>query len=126
MNQVLDASRLYDMDVEQAVKEIYDGYTVLDGNGNVMACIGVTEMDSHNAMAWALMAENIGLRMFSIHKKVQDWLNGCGYDNVYADVREEFSRGHMWVAMLGFIPFGITENFYDDGANAILYRRDRL
>ena len=117
-----------DTDVVDVLKNIYDGYAVIDEEGVTLACIGVTEVDDFNAVAWALMAKDIGMRFFDIHKCVKAWLDGFAnkYTYVWAYVRDEFNQGNRWASMLGFEPFGIQQSYYDDGEDAVIYRRERI
>jgi hypothetical protein len=115
-------------DVVDALKDIYDGYAVIDEEGVCLACIGVTEVDGDNAWAWALMSKDIGMRFFDIHKCVRAWLDGFAniYKYVWADVKEDFEEGKRWVDMLGFKRYNTQHNYYEDGSTANIYRRDKI
>tara|TARA_R110000765_G_scaffold364930_2_gene455117 strand:- start:305 stop:655 length:351 start_codon:yes stop_codon:yes gene_type:complete len=108
-----------------AVKSLYDGYTVTH-KGKAIACIGVNEIDAYSAFGWCLIADGIKTQFYDIHKCVMAWLNGCGYNTVFCDVKEGFVEGHRWVKLLGFHECGTLPEHYTDGVDGILYRRDRM
>jgi len=123
---VLDVANMKEVDIEEALKDVYDGYTVVDEGDTPLACIGVREIDLDNAFAWALIADGVGTKFFEIHKCVTAWLNNCGYPYTWCDVREGFNEGHRWAEMLGFVRYNTQKNYYLDGATAVVYRRDKL
>jgi hypothetical protein len=123
--QTLDMGTNAHLDVERHLEGILDGYTVLGSQGEVLACIGVTEVDDDTAYAWTMMVANIGARLAGITKCVRAWLDSCGYKTVMANVRQEFYEGQRWARLLGFEESGTIVNYYNDGGTAIMYRRER-
>lgn len=122
---MLDVYNFKDTSIEDALKGVYDGYTVTY-EGKAIACIGVKELTPHSAFAWALLKNGIREQFHQIHKCVSAWLCATGYDIIYCDVREGFIEGLRWVRLLGFTQCDTKENYYDDGGNAIIFKRERL
>ena len=122
--QYQDIVGLTDIDIDNSLSNVYNGYTVLDESDKPIACIGLREMDSDNAFSWALMSSDIGVRFFDIHKKVKEFLDSCCYRYIWCDVREGFEEGHRWVKLLGFNECLREEDYYKDGGTAIVYKRE--
>jgi hypothetical protein len=117
---------LHDIDVESVLRDVFDGYSVIGHNDEVIACIGLTELPDGDGMGWAFFAEGIGTRFVEIHKCVVAWLSHCKNKNIYMTVKDEFAQGHRWAKMLGFKEVGIIPEYCSDDTNGTLYRRERM
>lgn len=99
---------------------------MLGKGGEVVACIGVRECGEGHGHSWAMFAESSRGKLFSIHKHVSRYLRDSGYSTIWADVRESYGDGHRWAKLLGFKSVSVEEDYYEDGTNAVMYRRDRI
>lgn len=91
-----------------------------------IACMGIREIDSRSAHAWTIISQDIGIRFVHVHGCASAYLSGCGYDTVYMDTRVGFANGLRWGKMLGFKQVEQVENYYDDGGDAIILKRERV
>ena len=91
-----------------------------------MACMGVVDLNGREAHAWTVIAKDIGTRFVQIHACADTYLKNCGYDVIYMDVREGFINGLRWARMLGFCQVEFVENYYEDGGNAVILKRERI
>ena len=89
----------------------------------VWACSGVCELESHRAIAWALIHEEIGLRFFQFHKGVVAFLNECKYQRVELATEDGIGKAERWAEMLGFKWEGCMEKYFPDGSMGNLYAR---
>lgn len=117
---------LHDIDVESVLRDVFDGYSVIGHNDEVIACIGLTELPDGDGMGWAFFSEGIGIRFAEIHKCVLAWLNHYKNKNIYITVKDEFPQGHRWAEMLGFKAIGVIPEYYSNDTDGTLYRRERM
>ena len=90
----------------------------------VIACAGVLEYWSGRGEAWALLSKSSGREFIYIHNAVKRFLDVCPLQRIEATVDENFSKGHQWIKLLGFIQESIPmKHYYPNGGSAILYSR---
>jgi hypothetical protein len=95
----------------------------LVGEGEVWACAGLCELESHRATAWALIHEEIGRRFFRMHKAIVSSWAECKYQRVELVTRESDGNAERWAEMLGFKWEGCMQKYFPDGSTGNLYAR---
>lgn len=98
-------------------------FAMVDADGIVWGCAGVCELESHRALAWALIREGIGTRFMSFHKNVLCFLENTEYPRVEMAVAMDFEKSEKWARMLGFQLEGYMKKYFPDGGDAYLYGR---
>lgn len=92
-------------------------------DGRILGCAGVVKQWENRAVAWSLLAGDIGNDFISIHKAVSRFLDMCEFNRVEAYVDADFEQGHRWIRMLGFTPEGRMRQFNPNGSDAVMYAR---
>ena len=108
----------------QALKTSGPCFSGIDGN-RVLGCAGLVKQWENRAIAWALLAGDIGTDFIRVHRAVDRFLDICGVNRVEAYVDAHFEQGHRWIQMLGFTQEGYMKQFNPDGGDAVLYARLR-
>lgn len=124
-DQKLDSDTISEESVDSMIEDMSEGWSILDDNGKVLACNGVTELNDGSCHVWSLFSDGIGLDFFTINKMILVYLNGCKYRTIWADVRSWYKTGHRWVKALGFKSVRLEHNYYTNGDSALIYRRDK-
>lgn len=113
-----------------------EAWTALSGN-RVLGCAGFFEYWPGRAAVWAVLADNIGPAMTTIHRRVLREIKARNYARLEAIVLPALEVdetgmvnlpslpvGHLWANMLGFkVECPIMERYTPDGKNATLYVR---
>lgn len=89
---------------------------------NVIACGGLLPVWPNNttrAMAWMLLANDLGPNFTFIHRAVLKVLNDSPFDRVEAHIDPKFPPAERWIRMLGFrIETPWKPFFFPDGSAA--------
>lgn len=76
--------------------------TVLSG-GRIVMCAGVFPLTNYMGRAWALLATDQKAEFVRMSRAIRDFLNKSGYARIDTPVRRDYSDGHRWCRLLGFI-----------------------
>lgn len=96
-------------------------FAAVEGD-EVLGCGGVIEMWEGRAVAWAMLAGNIGNRFLLIHRAVKKFFDTVDYRRIEATVDVGFNPGVRWVEMLGFrLETERMKGFLPNGADAAMY-----
>lgn len=89
----------------------------------VLCCCGVAEVHDGRGVAWALCADNPGALFQGVHRAAKRVLEIARYRRIEATVPLDFTQGHRWMRLLGFVieaPRMI--GFGENGEDHTLYR----
>nr|DAU13512.1 MAG TPA: Protein of unknown function (DUF2833) [Caudoviricetes sp.] len=79
-----------------------DGYTVLH-DGRVVGCGGIWPMTDYMGRAWALVGQEAGPVLLAASRVVRHFLTQNDYVRLDTPVRRDFTNGHRWARLLGFV-----------------------
>jgi hypothetical protein len=99
-------------------------FMALDGD-EVIAAAGIVQQWEQRAVAWSVLAPNLGIRMVAVHKAVVRFLDGCGFRRVELFVAVGHTAGERWARALGFEREGLARAALPDGSDAWFYARVR-
>lgn len=123
--QVRVSDYFTEADAEAMVQ--FPSFSGIADDGTVLAVGGVYEPWKNRAVAWMLLAGDLGPHMVCIHRAIVRFLDLQQLPRVEATVREGFEPGHRWVKMLGFTcetPNGMKA-YSPDGETHYQYARVR-
>jgi hypothetical protein len=107
------------------LERLGNAYTAIDG-GDVLACAGLIEQWQGRAIAWALLAGDIGPHRFlRVSRGVMRALCTAPFHRIEAAVDCEFPQAIRWVHDLGFELEGKMRAFGVDKRDHYLYARVR-
>ena len=101
--------------------------TEKDQTEKVLACMGVHAIHPGRALAWSLIAGDIGRHFQAIHRAARRYLRVTPYARLEAHVDAGFTAGARWLKLLGFTcetPQGMR-GFTAEGRTCHLYARVR-
>lgn len=100
----------------------FDAFSAVIGN-TVVACAGVVPMHRHRAHCWALLAENLGMKLLMVHRAIKRYLSICPYRRIETSVECDHVEGHRWAKALGFVcEAERLVEYGENGADHALYR----
>lgn len=109
----------------RALQAAGNAYTAIDGDEPV-ACCGLVEQWEGRALAWALLAENIGPgRFVRVTRAVRRFLDMADYRRIEMQVDAEHAQAIRWAQMLGFEVEAMLRAFLPDGRDAFQFVRIR-
>jgi hypothetical protein len=85
----------------KAMLENTCAFAAVDGT-KVLACSGLLEMWEGRALAWAMLAKDLGNQFVGVHRAVKTFLDNSHYNRIEATVDVGFDEGVRWIEMLGF------------------------
>lgn len=101
-------------------------YTAMLPSGVPIASFGVNvHPDAQSGTAWGVVGAKAGKYFLGVHRAVQEFLDGCEYENIFMSVRKDFDRGNRWAKMLGFEEYRMVNNHFGEGEHGVLYRRTK-
>lgn len=112
-------------DVAQAGPELEaagPAYTMLK-DGLPVICAGIAPVSAGRAVAWAVLAAEIGCAFIPAHRAVKKFLDAQTFRRIETYVQSDFPEGHRWALMLGFEFEGRMGAFFDDGRDGDLFAR---
>lgn len=89
----------------------------------VLAAGGLIPQWENRAVAWALIAAEVGPHMVSLTRAVKRAFSLHHFRRVETSVACDFEQGHRWARMLGFEREGRMRAFTPDGDDCDLYAR---
>jgi hypothetical protein len=92
-------------------------------DGRVLGCAGLVKQWENRAVAWSLLAGDVGSDFIRVHRAVDRFLELSDFNRIEAFVDANFEQGHRWIQMLGFEPEGYMKQFNPDGGDALMYAR---
>ena len=95
-------------------------------NDRVVGCAGVVKLAEQRGHAWALLGDDAGGSLTTIHRAIVRFLADQPYRRIETSVDSEFIAGHRWVLMLGFNCEGRMHCYGPNGRDADLYARIRI
>ena len=120
--QVLAGQMMTPAAVESAIKGGIALAAVEDDRLYGMA--GIYEVWEDRGLAWALLAQDAGAHMLTLHRLVQRALDVSLLRRVEADVLDTHEEGHRWMRLLGFQHEGVRRRYWQ-GRDYALYARVR-
>jgi hypothetical protein len=75
-------------------------WTALDGL-SVLCCAGFGEVSPTHAIAWAIIAADIGACMVPVTRYARERIEAARYRRIEAIVRAGFAPGARWARMIG-------------------------
>jgi hypothetical protein len=121
-SQAIMQPTLSSPDYAQSLRDAGPAYSLVDGDV-VFASAGFIPQWENRAVAWALIAEEVGTHMVMLHKAVRRALTMHTYRRVETAVACNFPQGHRWAELLGFEREGRMRAFTPDGMDCDLYAR---
>lgn len=108
-----------------AALERSQAFSALVGD-TVIGCAGVVPVWAGRAVAWSLLAWNVGPHFVHVHRAVARFLDQCEFRRVEISVDCEFAEGHRWARLLGFeMEAERMRGYRPDGGDCALYARVR-
>ncbi|MGB0818372.1 MAG: hypothetical protein ACPGQQ_05625 [Candidatus Puniceispirillaceae bacterium] len=92
--------------------------------GRIVVCAGVFPMTDWIGRVWALVSKDIGRELLPASRAITDFLKKSSYARLETPVRRDFSNGHRWCKLLGFVnetPEQGMKNYGHDGQTYDLY-----
>jgi len=89
----------------------------------VLGIAGVWAIESHRAVAWAIIDGQIGSDYIHYHKAVCKFLDECEYKRIEMAVDTSIPQAKRWAEMLGFKLEGLMERYFANGSDGYLYAR---
>lgn len=80
-------------------------------NNVILGACGFIEETEDRACLWTILSKNINHNMISIHRAIKRGIENASYNRVYARVHKHFSKGIIWVKLLGMEFEGIERQF---------------
>lgn len=103
--------------------ERHNSWTLLDTNGDVVACAGTIEHWRNRHECWVFMTKRAARCMRRLTRLVEAFLDPLE-GRIEATVRADFEAGHRWLKMLGFhVETPCLVYFGPDGADHTGYVR---
>lgn len=106
-------------------------WTVLGEDGRPLACYGFTylwppsELTGGHAVAWALLAPDLGRAHVAITRFARDTIAASPIDRIEAIVQAEFAADCRWAAMVGFELVATLRSWGPEGKTHFLFERLR-
>lgn len=100
----------------------FDAFSAIIGN-TVVACAGVVPMHRHRGHCWALLSNNLGVKLLLVHRAIYRYLKICPYRRIETSVECDHVEGHRWAKALGFVlEAERLEAYGENGADHAMYR----
>ena len=96
--------------------------TAFDGD-RILICGGIAKLSAVNGICWALMAQDSGRHMMSLHRAVKRFIDIHPWKRLEATVQKGFPAGCRWVELLGFEFEGEMRAYGPDGSTHLRYGR---
>lgn len=78
-------------------------FTLIDDEGDTLACAGLTEHWPGRAVAWMLLSARLGgAGMLSVVRAIRREFASTAYTRIEAHVDRDFEQGHRLMRLLGF------------------------
>jgi hypothetical protein len=137
---VLQPSQHRFLGVTRPVHSIEDGFeleaggpawTAIAPDGRILACYGFTylwqptELAGGHAVAWALLAEDLGRAHVAITRFARDTIAASPIDRIEAIVRADVAADCRWAEMVGFNLVATLRNWGPEGKTHLLFERIR-
>lgn len=95
-------------------------------DGRPIACSGLVEQWPGRALAWALLANDIGAHTFvRVSRAVRRYLDASDYRRIEMQVDADHPQAIRWAQLLGFEVEGKRAKFLPDGRDAFEFVRIR-
>jgi len=99
--------------------------TVLDDEGNPVACGGVTEVWPGRAQTWAILIKESGRYMTRITRAAKELFDRCSSARIEITVESNFEQGKRWAEILGFKEEAYMRKYFPNGSDAIIFSKVR-
>jgi len=120
--QMLSGQAMTPAAIESAIK---GGLALAAVEGErIYGMAGIYEIWEGRGLAWALLAQDAGDQMLTLHRCVQRALDVSMFRRVEADVLNTHEEGHRWMRLLGFEKEGVRRCYWQ-GQDYALYARVR-
>lgn len=112
-------------DHARALEMAGNAYTAMDG-GVPIACSGIVEQWEGRALAWAMLADDIGGQRFvRVHRAVRRFIDVAPYRRIEMQVDAEHAQAVRWARLLGFDVESKMRAFLPNGRDAFMFVRIR-
>lgn len=101
------------------------GLTAFDGE-RVLMCGGVSPQWAGVGALWALVAEQAGSHMLSLHRATKRFIDLQRFRRLEASVEKGFTEGCRWLELMGFEHEGPMRAYGLNGEDHIRYALVRL
>lgn len=99
--------------------------SAFDGD-RILICGGIAKITNTNGVCWALLSEEAGKHMHSLHFAVKRFITLQPWRRLEASVEKNFSAGCRWVQLLGFEMEGEMRGYGPNGETHLRYARVSL
>lgn len=107
-----------------ALENCAHSYSVIDDNGDVLMCGGLTEYWSGRAEAWATFNRNARSKFIRLHKIMKRFFQNQPVKRVEAAVQVDYEAGIRLVSSLGFVKESDRmQSYLPDGSDCALFAR---
>lgn len=106
-----------------ALYENGPGWTVRDGDGRILGCMGFIVMGPSYRMAWALLALGKRNTLVPITRTIRRLLDGAGWLRVEMWTRADFAEAGDWARLLGFQLESVKRKALPDGGDLLVWVR---
>lgn len=96
--------------------------SAFDGD-RILICGGIAKITNTNGVCWALLSEEAGKHMHSLHFAVKRFITLQPWRRLEASVEEGFGAGCRWVELLGFQLEGRMLKYGERGENYLRYAK---
>lgn len=100
-------------------------WTVRDGNGRIIGCLGFIKVAPSYAVAWALLAENKRNSLVALTRVARRVIEGAGWRRIELHTRADFEAAMIWAEMLGFEIESVKRKAATDGGDVLVWVRLR-
>jgi hypothetical protein len=98
-------------------------WTVSDGDGRILACMGFLIAGPSYRIAWALLALGKRNAMVAITRTIRRLLDGAGWARVEMLTRADFAEAADWAELLGFKLESVKRCALPDGGDVLVWAR---
>lgn len=99
--------------------------SAFDGD-RILICGGIAKITNTNGVCWALLSEEAGKHMHSLHFAVKRFITLQPWRRLEASVEKNFEAGCRWVQLLGFEMEGEMRGYGPNGETHLRYARVNL
>ncbi|MCP3730439.1 hypothetical protein M9978_08355 [Sphingomonas sp. MG17] len=106
-----------------AIYENGPGWTVRDGDGRILACLGFLLAGPSYRIAWAMLALGKRNALVPISRTIRRLLDGAGWNRVEMLTHADFAEAARWAELLGFELEGVKRKALPDGGDLLVWAR---
>lgn len=99
-------------------------WTAIDGQ-TVLCCAGFGQVSQTHAIAWAIVAADIGAGMVAVTRYAREQIEAARYRRIEAIVRAGFAPGVRWARMIGLTDVHTLRAWGDTCEDHLLFERIR-